>query len=357
MPGSYSLKAECLPIAKLWKKRLVNGCDPVTTSNSRQLMMPIQQAFVTLSSESPYHLVMNPYTDMHGLAIKMLKYDAYYDIDVSGFDLTVPKAILDAAASFSKTFTGAGQTLSNMIDSFFLTVASTPVISGITCTSLIDSQCMQLIVYIACAKMYAYDLNPTEDYDSVWTYSTGDDTIMASSDPLLTGQGVANFAMDFLCMEVTDSTKSAEVVAKPLTEISYASRTFVNLPGHTTLYSGALKLESISSALCWSETTDPIVITETVKNALNETALHGKEDYETLCKLVATSGLPIDPQPYVVLMKELADQVLTATRKNVIKERTETVFVLGNSELPKTKPKEIDLSKFMVERVFVVREK
>ena len=140
MPGSYSLKAECLPIAKLWKKRLVNVCDPVTTLNSRRLMMPIQQAFVTLSSESPYHLVMNPYTDMHGLAIKMLKYDAYYDIDVSGFDLTGPKANLDAAASFSKTFTGAGQTLSNMIDSFFLTVASTPVISGITCTSLIDSQ-------------------------------------------------------------------------------------------------------------------------------------------------------------------------------------------------------------------------
>ena len=216
---------------------------------------------------------------------------------------------------------------------------------------------MQLIFYIACAKMYAYDLNPTEDYDSVWTYSTGDDTIMASSDPLLTGQVVANFAMDFLCMEVTDSTKSAEVVAKPLTEISYASRTFVNLPGHTKLYSGALKLESISSALCWSETTDPVVITETVKNALNETALHGKEDYETLCKLVATSGLPIHPQPYVVLMKELADQVLTATRKNVIKDRTETVFVLVNSELPKTKPKEIDLSKFMVKRVFVVRER
>ena len=45
MPGSYSLKAECFPIDKVWKKRLVTICDPVTTINSRRLMMPIQQAF------------------------------------------------------------------------------------------------------------------------------------------------------------------------------------------------------------------------------------------------------------------------------------------------------------------------
>ena len=106
---------------------------------------------------------MNPYVDMHGLAMKMLKYDNFYDVDVLGFDLTVLKAILDAVSLFNKTLTGAGQVLSNMFDSFFLTVSSTPVMagktlssrqsgvpSGITCTSLIDSQCMQVIFYIAC---------------------------------------------------------------------------------------------------------------------------------------------------------------------------------------------------------------
>ena len=192
MPGSYSLKAECLPIEKVWKKRLVTVCDPVTTSNSRRLMMPIQEAFVRLASDSPYQLVFNPYTDMHGLAMKMLTYDSYYDVDVSGFDLTVPKVVLDAVSVFNKTKMGAEQVLLNMFDSFFLTVSSTPVIagktlfsrqsgvpSGITCTSLIDSQCMQLIFCIACAQMYAYDLSPNEYYESVWTYSTGDDTIMA----------------------------------------------------------------------------------------------------------------------------------------------------------------------------------
>ena len=75
-------------------------------------MMPIQQAFVKVVSDSPYQLVMNPYVDMHGLAMKMLKYDSFYDVGVSGFDLTVPKAILDAVSSFNKTITGAGQVLS-----------------------------------------------------------------------------------------------------------------------------------------------------------------------------------------------------------------------------------------------------
>ena len=359
MPGSYSLKAECLPLEKVWKKRLVNVCEPVTTINSRCLMMPIQQAFVKVVSDSPYQLVMNPYVDMRGLAMTMLKYDSFYDVDVSGFDLTVPKAILDAVSSVNKTITGAGQVLSNMLDSFFLTVSSTPVIagktlfsrqsgvpSGITCTSLIDSQCMQLIFFIACAQMYAYDLSPVEYYDSVWTYSTGDDTSMASSDPLLIGQVVANCATNYLNMESTDSTKSADVTAKCLCEISYASRRFTMLPGHTNLYTGALKKESISSALCWSETNDPVIITETVKNALNETTLHSREDYDKLCRLVATSGLEIHPQPYVDFMKELAGQVLTATSRQVSKEQTDTIFVLGNSELPRTKPKDIDLSKF-----------
>ena len=251
-----------------------------------------------------------------------------------------------------------------MLDSFFLTVSSTPVLagktlfsrqsgvlSGITCTSLIDSQCMQIIFFIACAQMYVYDLSPVEYYDSVWTYSTGDDTFMASSDPLLIGHVVANFATTYLHMEFTDSTKSADVTAKRLCEISYASRRFTMLPGHTNVYTGALKKESISSALCWSQTNDPVIITETVKNALNETALHSREDYDKLCRLVATSGLEIHPQPYVDFMKELADQVFTATSRQVIKERTDTIFVLGNSEVPRTKPKDIDLSKFSLDKI------
>ena len=95
-------------------------------------MMPIQHLFASLGADSPYQLVLNPYMDMHGLATKMLKFAEYYDVDVSGFDLTVPKAILDAAAVLNERFTQAGQALSNVIDSFFLTVSSTSVIGGKT---------------------------------------------------------------------------------------------------------------------------------------------------------------------------------------------------------------------------------
>ena len=102
MPGSYSLKALCLPIDKVWKKRIVHVCDPVTTINSRCLMMPIQTAFISLGAKSPYQLVLNPYTEMNGLAEMMLRFESHYDIGVSGFDLTVPKLILDCAAAFIK---------------------------------------------------------------------------------------------------------------------------------------------------------------------------------------------------------------------------------------------------------------
>ena len=182
---------------------------------------------------------------------------------------------------------------------------------------------------MACARMYGYDLSPNEYYESVWTYSTGDDTIMASSDEMLTGQVVANFANEVLRMEFTDSSKSHEVMAKPLEEISYASRTFVHLIGHTNLYSGAVKKESISSALCWSETTDEVIITEVVKNALNETALHGKEDYERLCSLIDTSVLLINLQPYNDLVKELADQILTQPARMLLKTRTKSYLYLA----------------------------
>ena len=48
LPGSYSLKAECLPLEKVWKKRISNVCDPVTTINSRRLMMPFQTVFTSM---------------------------------------------------------------------------------------------------------------------------------------------------------------------------------------------------------------------------------------------------------------------------------------------------------------------
>ena len=50
-------------------------------------------------------------------------------------------------------------------------------------------------------------------------------------------------------------------------------------------------------------------------------------------------------------MKELADQVLATTSKQSSKEQTEVTFVLGNSELPRTKPREIDLSRFSVDKI------
>ena len=256
--------------------------------------------------------------------------------------------------------------LSNMFDMFFLTVSSSSVVvgktlfsrhggvpSGITCTSLIDSQCMQLIFYLAAAHMYGYDLMPTEYYGIAWTYSTGDDNIVSSSDPLITGQVVADFATDLLLMECTDSTKAAKVTVKVLSEIYYALRRFTPIKGHTNLYTVALKIESISSALCWSKMTDPTIITEVVKNVLNETALHSREDYEKLCCMIQTSGLPINPMPHSQFMADLASQVLTAASKHDIKT-TDTVFVSADSELPKTVAKTRDLSRYRKDRI--VRE-
>ena len=300
---------------------------------------------------------------MNGLAEMLLKHNCQYDVDVSGFDLTVPKLILESVSAFNKRFTDAGDVLSNMLDAFFMAVSSSPVIagktllarhggvsSGITCTSLIDSQCMQMIFYLAAARMYGYDLMPTEYYDVAWTYSTGDDTVLSSSDPLITGQVVADFVTEMLKMDFTDTSKAATVAAKSIVDISYASRKFTPVAGHVNLFTGALKVESISSALCWSESSDPTIITEVVKNALNEVALHSCSDYERLCGLIHTSGFQINPIPHCQFMADLASQILTAASKHDIKA-TETTFVIADSELPRTVAKQIDLSKFKKDRI------
>ena len=209
---------------------------------------------------------------------------------------------------------------------------------------------MQLIFFLVATRMYGYDLLPVEYYDVAWTYSTGDDTILASEDPMMTGQVIAYFIMEVFLVEFTDSTKANEVTAKPITQISYASRRFVRLYGHTNLCAGALTLESISSVLCWSKNNDPVIITEVLKCAMNEIALYGKEDYEKFCGLVLKSGLQINPVPYSEFMAELADQVLTATSKHNIKPQT-TTFIIGDSELPRTTARAIDLTRFAIDRV------
>ena len=55
---------------------------------------------------------------MNGLAGMLLQFESHYDVDVSRFDLTVPKVILECAAPSNKRFTSAGSVLSNMIDMF-----------------------------------------------------------------------------------------------------------------------------------------------------------------------------------------------------------------------------------------------
>ena len=198
--------------------------------------------------------------------------------------------------------------------------------------------------------MYGYDLMPAEYYESAWTYSTSDDTVLSSSDLVITGQVVADFATDVMLMECTDASKAVKVTAKPLTEISYASRKFTPIRGHDNLYTGALKIESISSALCWSETTDSTIIAEVVKNALNETAFHSRADYDKQCGLTQTSGLPINPVPHSQFMADLASQLLTAATKHDIKT-VSTVFVIADSELPKTITRRIDLSRFRKDKI------
>ena len=70
------------------------------------VIQSLHVSFTALGAESPYQLVLNPYSEMHGLATRMLRVSSY-EVDVSGFDLTVPKAILDAVSAFNKCFTTA----------------------------------------------------------------------------------------------------------------------------------------------------------------------------------------------------------------------------------------------------------
>ena len=100
-------------------------------------------------------------------------------------------------------------------------------------------------------------------------------------------------------------------------------------------------LQLIGSTISRSYTTDSTIITEVVKNALNEAAL---------CGLAQTSGLPINLVSHKQFMVDLADQVLTAASEHDIKSAN-TVFVLADSELPKTVARVIDLRRIKKDRI------
>jgi len=337
IPTAYTLKNELLPEAKVWKKRVVNVCDPITVVNLRRLFFPFQKAFQTLGSKSPIQVEMNPHVAYDGLAKKLSQYEKLYDADFSAYDLTLPATVLQSAGIALGHIAGAGTTLRTMINTAINTINSAPSLagttlfsrdagmpSGVPCTSFLDGLCAALIVYFSFQDIWDWNVSPEDYYAVAWSYSCGDDTVVASSEPGFTGDDVQLFASEVLGMTMTDSAKDVDagVAEKQLTDVSFCSRTFMRLPGHTRLFVGRIKEESIMGALTYSKSNCPIEQVEAVKLWAVDVALHGPELYLEFSIVAREVGLDLGLPRYKQLMLELAEGIEAAHANEIFNPKS-----------------------------------
>ncbi|APG78500.1 hypothetical protein [Wenzhou picorna-like virus 46] len=358
IPSSFTMKAELLDNKKLHKKRIVNVSDPITVVNMRRLMYPMQQAFTALGANSPFQLEMDPLVETHQLVKKLMTFDEHYDLDASAFDLTVPETMLIAAGKFLQGFSRSQKVLKQMLETCFATISYNPVLcgstlmtkdagvgSGICCTSFVDSIVIALSVYFSwqnslvdpwtgCPELY---------YENVWTYSTGDDTTISthSHSPLkVKGDAVVAFAGDILLMKYTDAGKEdgVEVVPKKLLELSYAGRSFCELPRYPGCYTGRLRESALSGAMCWTSSQDPVEISVCLFALLPEVAIYGADKYRqyTECLKVLYPGKLV-PR-WEALLEGLHQQIIASVQNNLIQERQFKIEQLKLADLPKVIP-------------------
>ena len=326
LPTSYSLKTETLPNEKVWKKRIVNVCDPITVVNLRRLLMPIQRQFEKLGTQSPVLTALNPLEDYNGMAEKLETYAELYDIDFSSFDLTIPGVLLEAVSLFLRHYTGANDTLSQLFNQGFATINSGPSLcgqtlfsrdsgmpSGVPCTSFVDGLVGALVVYFSYLDAFSWTTTPEEYYHDAWSYHTGDDTVMACNEPNFTGTDVADFADRVLAMEATDpDKKGSDIPARDLSDLSYCSRTFMRVPFNTSLWTGRLKEAAISGALCYSKSYSETELRENIKMWAVEIALHGKDKYSEYVNLVRDLYKDIRLPRWESICNELAERIRSA---------------------------------------------
>lgn len=294
LPSSVHLKSENLPEEKNWKKRLVHGLDIASVVNQRSLLLPIQYKMAKLK-DTPVAVSFDACTWFPVLADNLKQHPNKCMFDISSFDLTVRWELMRMAAEFCKGFYGANPALSNWLDSMVDGVAWAPLLlddnlvykqggvcSGMGCTSFFDGVVVFLALRLAIFEKLGHDAMRVDVLEKeIYTTSCGDDTVGCWSD-FLEEQGItAEYFTEFAAkvgLTLTGMDKTVEGAAE-LTDVDgleFVSRTITRLKYAHHIQTGALKLISIASAMCYTNAPDDAGIkVEALAGGARELAMWG----------------------------------------------------------------------------------
>nr|QYV43054.1 MAG: polyprotein [Picornavirales sp.] len=361
IPYDLGLKTETLPEDKLHKKRVFCVAPTPTWITQKRLFQPIQNKLTAHGTKSRFTLSYDPVIDTHEWVQEFQEGGgAFAAFDWSSFDFTVaadilcevgvilgqayvhgrencpPHKVLKAIETMVKDMTFASALHEKLLLLFIGGIRS-----GMSCTSLLDSIACLVVIYKVFSRHIFPGMTPHEFFEKVRSRHGGDDLVLRVERTLAAKidlGSVIGWISKTYGMKLTIDTKTDDIPEwTEFADISFLSRTFIQHPQHPNVWISKLKTASISSTLCYSESSDPSVQLMQIENAAPEVYAHGIEAYQAYRKyayaLSKFYNLAINVPSYERCGYELWAAIMTK-ESTEIHERMPSVVVKRNNLKP-----------------------
>jgi cytochrome c556 len=371
-PADANLKAETLPIEKVWKKRVFYNVPLPTVVNLKRLLAPIQHAFTAQYVKSPFLFGLYPTRDWDSLASELVLHsNNIVCLDVKAYDHGLKGHLIKAAGVFFASFyqhenEPPRPRLRRVFSTLFEEVARMPLIfenvivekqgglpSGTWGTSIIDGVAWDIMLYViwrdvtSLNNFYSFKTHVKSKY-------VGDDVILSVSNDyrdIFNGKVIAERMLTLFDLTVTPAADKSGVLQPylPLEQAYFCSCFFMRHPEHRTLWMPRIKEESIYSALTYSRYTDYDDLYTQYLQCRLEIVGYGKMKYDEfereLSQFAAKHRIPHEPMPYETALDSIW-QVITSPDKNFIKSFVK--YTLNSERIERvnmssTKTKELKL--------------
>jgi hypothetical protein len=306
IPASGKLKAEKLPLEKVWKKRVFVIVGPHDVINLRRILGPIQALLGKLKARSPFIIQSDPVVVWDAIRLELLsKGNNILPWDASSYDWTIPSSVMNASVSFYAQFYRSGNTSEDyqmykcILRSLIMEHALKPiiigdsliakqggVISGMYGTSLIDSTTMLIMLYDAFRMLTKADCS--EFIAHVVTKHGGDDCIESVSDKYIdvyNFQTIRQYCYDNFGISLTLDKKDEDFqgLSVPLAEASFLGRTWIHMENYPSVYQPKIRTSAVSGALQWTTLDSDADLSVQLYGAHLELVSYGRQMYSDFC--------------------------------------------------------------------------
>ncbi len=303
LPCDANLKSECLPVEKVWKKRVFYNVPLPTVINLKRLLQPIQEAFQKMGIKSPYLFTLDPVKDWNTLAIELREQGNFIvSLDVSSYDHSLNGSVMEALAEYFATLYGGNKKetakLTVVMRTFMQEVAYMITIldktvcqkqgglpSGCWGTSLIDAAAWELMLYASWRNLAPVKMRNFSCFkENVTAKFVGDDAIISVGPfarDFFHGLSISKEMGNVFHMKVTPATNKDGKIQKGarLEDSTFCSKGFVRLPEHPSIWFPKLKEASIHGALSYTNETSPPLLYEQYIAMRREMFSHGRMRY------------------------------------------------------------------------------